>query len=576
MCTSIIISVTLTICCILNQNETLSQIDGHRYLNGAVASDQKYCSEIGVEILKENGSAVDAAIASSFCCGVVNMHSSGIGGGGIMLIHTPNPLGANAETPGFSTTVYDYREVAPRKLELIINTTDPKLLVMGGLSIAVPGEVAGLYAAWMSHGKLPWKRLVEPSIRLTKEGIPLHSRLWEAARFMKDFIITDPGLRDLLFINGSVRRKDSFIKNPQLTATLEEISDDPMSFYRGRLAKEVVRDVQSAGGVLALDDLQAYMVKSRNAVKHKLNCGLTILSAPPPFSGAIVEFILNILDGYNFTRKDFNSDETSANTYHRIIEAMKFGFAKRTLLGDPDFMDPTFMNELIFNLTNKAYGEETRKRIPEKSQNTTYYDPTFFLPEDKGTSHISVYAPDGTGVSITNSINIWFGSGHRSLKTGIIYNNHIDDFSIENRTNSYRLKGSPNNEIKTNKRPVSSMSPTIVTDNGQLRMILGGSGGTRIITSVASVLMFKLWFNDTLGEAVLHPRVHDQLTPNKVVIEKHFPVKPKVVELLKTKYGHKIGYTSIPEYSSVQAIYLKDPYIYAKSDPRKYGKEAGY
>ncbi|KAF1743330.1 hypothetical protein MXB_3272 [Myxobolus squamalis] len=519
---SIILSVSLTVCCLINQNETLSLLgkNAHKYKHGAVASDQMNCSEIGSQILKENGTAVDAAIATVFCLGVLNMHSSGIGGGGVMIVHNPNSNShISKRSENFESVVYDYREVVPKQLESVLNVSDPKLLAMGGLSIAVPGEIAGLYMAWKDHGKLPWKRLVDPAIKFAREGFTMHTRLWEATNFMKSFILSDEGLESLLFINGTVRPKYSYLKNPELADTLEKISLDPMSFYDGSLAEDIVNDIKNVSGLITLEDLKNYKVKKRNTIDLKLGNGLVIKAAPPPFGGIIVEFILNILQGYNFTKLNFNSDESTALTYHRIIEAMKFGFAKRTLLGDPDFMDQQYLNQLLHNLTDKNYGESIRSRIAEITQNESYYDPSYISLNDHGTTHISVYASDGSAVSITNSINIWFGSGYRSLKTGITYNNHIDDFSIENRTNAYLLKPSPINNIQPFKRPFSSMSPMFIMNNDKLFMILGGSGGTRIITSVASESQYYIQ-----------------------------------------------GFT----------ICLEDDFIYAKSDPRKYGLEDGY
>ncbi|KII66017.1 Gamma-glutamyltranspeptidase 1 [Thelohanellus kitauei] len=325
-----------------------------------------------------------------------------------------------------------------------------------------------------------------------------------------------------------------------------------------------------------MDDLLKYEVKRRITLDFQLDDGHIIKTAPPPFGGIIVETILNILQGFNFTQKDLNSDESSALMFHRIIEAMKFGFAKRSMFGDPDFMNQTFLVSLVQNLTNREYGEDLNKRILNQTQEEDYYGPEFVAKEDHGTTHISILAADGSAVSITNSINIWFGSGYRSTKTGIVYNNHIDDFSIENRTNAFLLKPSHRNNIQAFKRPMSSMSPLMITKDDKLKMILGGSGGTRIISSVASVIIYKIWFDLSLKQAIFQPRVHHQLTPNKAVIEKKYPLNKNIVQILKKIYKHEIGFTSLPEYSSVQAVYIENGEIFGKSDPRKYGIEAGY
>lgn len=293
-----------------------------------------------------------------------------------------------------------------------------------------------------------------------------------------------------MLINGSVKEMGSIIKNELLAETLEKISEDPMTFYTGDLSTKIVEDVEKIGGVMELDDLRKYEVKKRRTINMNLPNGYTIKTAPPPFGGIIVATILNILQGFNMTEKNLIGDENAAQTYHRIVEAMKHGFAKRTSFGDPEFMNQATLDVLVKNLTNPIYGETLRSKILNITQNESYYAPDFTPQEDHGTTHVSIRAPDGSAVSITESINIWFGSGYMSKTTGIIYNNQIDDFSIKNRTNAFHLKPSPENDVQPYKRPLSSMSPVLVTKDGGLSIITGASGGTRIITSVASVRNF--------------------------------------------------------------------------------------
>ncbi|XP_020609881.1 gamma-glutamyltranspeptidase 1-like isoform X2 [Orbicella faveolata] len=305
---------------------------GGPYKHASVASDAGPCSHIGKNILQENGSAVDSAIAAMLCVGVINMHSTGIGGGGFMLVY--NRRGRVAE-------VFDFRESAPAKAteDMFKNASYKEL--NSTLATGVPGEVRGYYTAWLSYGRLPWKQLVQPAIDKAKYGFLINQALYKTMVQSENDIRKDPGLKELLFDKkGNLRQFGDNITNPQYAKSLEEIRDHPESFYNGSLATKIVRDIRRRGGIVTSQDLRDYKVIRRKALVNQLG-DMTWYTAPPPASGPVITLILNILKGYNMTAES----RDSPLTFHRVIEAFKFGYSWRSLLGDPAFNDG--MNEVI-------------------------------------------------------------------------------------------------------------------------------------------------------------------------------------------------------------------------------------
>ncbi|XP_019631209.1 PREDICTED: gamma-glutamyltranspeptidase 1-like [Branchiostoma belcheri] len=483
---------------------------GGRYSYAAVATDVGKCSEIGSDMLEKGGSAVDAAIASLLCIGLTNPHSSGIGGGLFMTIY--DRVTRTAET-------INARDMAPAAATENMYQRNFTLSTLGGLAVAVPGEIRAFWTAHQKHGKLPWRDLFQPAIQLAEEGVCIGGALAAA-----------------------IDEKTVDIKRPW------------------------------SGGIITEQDLRDYRVEVTSPLNISLAGGLTVLSPPPPASGPVLSLILNILDGYRFSPSSVDSVDNQVLTYHRIIEAFKFAYAKRSELGDPNFVD---IAELIRNMTSDDYAESLRLRITDSTTHDyRYYGPSFVLPEDGGTSHVSVLAPNGDAVSVTSTVNLFFGSKLRSASTGVILNNLMDDFSSPNLTNSFGVPPSPANFIRPGKRPMSSMNPTVVVDgNGDVRLVTGASGGTKITTATAYVLMQHLWFGLDLGPAVEKPRLHHQLLPDRVDTERSRPFQPEaVLEGLRQK-NHV---TNVAGSAIVNGVARNGDVISAACDSLKGGFPVGF
>lgn len=570
---AVAVAVVITLYCFKHKSHfhgvQKTQANAELYQHAAVATDAVKCSEIGTDILQRNGSAVDAAVAASFCLGLFSMHSSGIGGGGLMVIYKRDIKSVEA---------IDYREFAPGKSREDMYMDSPEKAASGGLAVAVPSEVKGLHYAHKKYGKMQWKELLRPTIELAENGYPMTLRMYEAADTKRSLLEKDPGMRALLFENGRLIDLAKHIINKPLAKTLRSIAENPDNFYTGSLAENVVKDIQDAGGIMTLDDLANYKVSTRKALIDKVkDWSLYTLGAPT--GGPILTHILDILKGYKFSPADLGDKKKETLTYHRIVEAFKFAYAQKTKEGDPDFIDKDKIEKWMTNMTSDKVGNEFRQMITDDAtHNVSFYGPELdTIPTDQGTTHLSVYAENGDAVSLTSSINDWYGAGFRSLTTGIVYNNQMDDFSTLGQSTRFGYPPSKANYIKPKKRPVSSMVPVILTDKeGDVKLVIGGSGGPRIITAVAQGIMYMTWFGDDLGKAVLRPRIHHQLIPNIIGGESNRALPKPVLDGL-AQLGHSIKLEERPEYSALQAVYVESPNaVYAKSDPRKYGHSAGY
>ncbi len=536
---------------------------------GAVAADDPTASAVGAAVLAEGGNAVDAAVATALAVGVLNPASSGIGGGGFALVWD-----AGART----TRVYDFREVAPATLDPsdfhVDGKPDPALARRGGLAVGVPGEIRGLAQMARGQGRLSWRRLVLPAAHLARDGTPTS---WFLAHVSPETLADLPDeppytpLRDLLGGDRARRRGDLLVR-PALAATLLAVAADPEAFYRGPLADDLVATARAAGGVISAEDLAAYQVVERAPLWGSWQ-GLRVATMPVPSSGGVILLeTLGILERTGIDLPALGAGSSAA--MHVIAEALKHGFADRArLMGDSEsgraaaaaLLDDARLRRLAARVrldrTQPAavYGEMPAGPAGVGGR-----------PGTGGTSHVCVIDVEGNAVSLTTTVNGYFGS---KLVTagGVVLNNQIDDFTIDpTLVNGFGLTQSEANLVGPGRRPLSSMTPTLLFDGDRVVGCAGGSGGPRIISNTAQVILGVWLFGLDARTAVESQRVHHQWSPDELKVEAD--LAPDVRGALAAR-GHVLGVTGSP--SAVQVIRVRpDGVLEAASDPRKGGAPA--
>lgn len=536
-----------------------------KYRYAAVSTNAGTCSTIGIEVMaRQRGHVVDATVATRFCESIMNAHNAGIGGGAFFVYYDRKTK---------AVTVLNARETAPGNTTQDMFVADPGKSTFGGMAVGIPGEVKGLWYLHQKYGRVPWATLIQPTIDLCKNGAPLTRAQQEAAITDKQYIVTNPEFSFLFDSSNEVVPVGTIIRRPKLAHTLEIIAaEGANAMYNGTLTDTIVDEIQEAGGIITRQDLENYRADIVEPIVFGLPNGLTLYSMPPPGSGVVLAYILNILSGYNFNADSVSTPEKTILTYHRIVEAMKFAYAKRTALGDARFVN---VSELVRNMTSSEFGASARAMIDDNmTHNTSYYGPTFYMPVKRDTSHMSFMDVDGNVMAVTSTINTLFGSKVKGKNTGIIYNNQMDDFSTPNTTNFYGVPSSESNFIRPGKRPQSSMSPSVIvnTATGEPRLVIGAAGGTLITTSTALTTIHTLWLNKTLTEAVSAPRVHHQLLPPQLMVEAAFP---DVIKKGLEAKGHMTG--PVPFYSFVHSIArTRDNMLEAVADWREGGAPDGY
>jgi len=504
-----------------------------------VVSVHDLASQVGAETLQAGGNAVDAAVATGFALAVVHPPAGNIGGGGFMLIRMADG----------ATHFVDYREKAPAAATRDMYLDSKGNVIEGASeygykSIGVPGSVAGMVYAEKKFGKLTLRQVIAPAIKLAREGFALS---WEEAHDLHDSHLSRfPESRRVFQRNGDYYKTGELFRQPDLARTLERISENPDDFYHGALARELAAALQKGGSLITADDLAQYEVKEREPVRGNYR-GYEVISAPPPSSGGIVLIeSLNILEGYNLAKME----SRSAESIHFTTEAYRRAFFDRAeFLGDPDFAKIP-----VAQLLDKKYAAAWRDTIDLKhasvskelkrpavfSELEQYAEthPAAFAPrESNHTTHYSVVDAEGNAVAVTTTINDWFGSRVTADGLGFLLNDEMDDFSSKPGVpNADGLIQGAANEIGPGKRPLSSMTPTIVVHSGKAVLVLGSPGSSKIITTVANVLMGVLDYGMNLQEAVDAPRFHNQWMPDVLNVEKWF--SPDTLAALG-----KMGYT---------------------------------
>ncbi len=524
-----------------------------RAASGLVVSDSPLATKAGMEILERGGNAVDAAIATAFALSVVDQASSGLGGGGFMVIYDAKERRAHA---------LDFRETAPEAARKELYMKDgkpvPSLSLTGGLAVAVPGEVAGLLAVFKRFGNLPLQVLMAPAISFATEGFPLEAALRFAIDRQQATMKKFPDLARVFLPKDQVPAEGELIRQPELGESLKAIvSQGTEVFYQGWIAQAIVDAVKKEGGILTLDDLRNYKAVWREPLIGQYR-KRTVIAMPPPSSGGVALLqMLNVLDGHALNKLPHNE-----GTYLQLLaEAMKHAFADRAqYLGDPDFVKAP-----LAMLTSKDYAAWIRGRIsPVKTQPAKFYGLVNFKAEQGGTTHFSVVDRFGNAVACTQSVNTRFGAKVLASKTGIVLNNTMDDFAIHPTGNVYGLVGNEANSLQPKKRPLSSMAPTIILQGEHPEVVVGGAGGPRIISATLQTILNLIDFQMPVKEAVGSPRIHHQWMPDNLIAEADIPAEAK--RSLERR-GHSVRERGVV--GVVQAIMVKQGKASGAADPRK-------
>jgi gamma-glutamyltranspeptidase/glutathione hydrolase len=556
--------LSLLACCVLlpavalTQEAEIPAAQGVLAQNGMVVAQEARAARVGNDILQRGGNAVDAAVAVGFALAVTYPRAGNLGGGGFMVIHLAN---------GTDTTI-DYRETAPRGINAqsfldAQGNADPQKSRDSALGIGVPGTVAGLALAEDKYGsgKFTLAQLIAPAIQMAREGFTFEDDRAESLPNERARLARWPSTAKIFFKkDGSPITSGDRLVQGDLADTLEAIgSEGPSAFYEGPIADEIADAVKAAGGVMTADDLRDYRAVERPPVRGTYR-GYDVISMPPPSSGGVnlIE-MLNILEGYDLAHAE------KPQELHLLVEAMKRAYADRALyLGDPDKVQNP-----IARLISKDYAATWRATI----------DPAHATPasaihaggtvdhEGHNTTHFSVIDRFGNAVSNTYTLNFSFGVGLVAEGTGVLLNNELDDFAAKPEApNAYGLLGAEANEPGPGKRPLSSMTPTILLKDGKPFLVTGSPGGSRIITAVLQVIVNAIDRGMDIAAAVAAPRIHNQWMPDQVYVET--TLAPDVVDALRA-YGDKIVLR--PPFTSANSIMVTPKGMMGAADPRTHG-----
>lgn len=539
-----------------------------------MSTDGAHCAKVGTNLLSKGGSAVDSAIGTLLCMGIVIPNSMGIGGGCLMTIY---------ETKTGKAISINGRETAPSYATEDMFEGHGDAAARGPLSIGVPGELAAYWEAHKRYGKLPWRDLFEETIMMAQYGTPVVSHLASALRDPRHANFMSDQMREL-FTNKTTKQvvnTGDILKMVRLAETLRKIRDNGVrEFYEGKTGQSFIEDLKRQGGKITMDDLRDYRVEIGDAMEFKLTPQLKLFTQPVPGSGIILSMILRIMRnlGYYKSKDLVNSFEKSSLYYHHLIESFKFAYAQRAELEDkPDDQDRH--NSLMDKLNSENFILSISEKIDNKThEQEFYYKGLGEFRRDAGTAHVSVLDSDGLAVATTTSVNLYFGSGLMSNSTGIIYNDIMDDFVSPDVINKFGVRPSPYNHIKAGRRPISSMAPSVFVDeNGRVRLIIGASGGTQITTGIASVSLRHLFLDDDIKTAIDGRRLHHQFLPNEIIYEQGF--RKDILNSLREARNHTCKL--LTSRSSIVMAVANQPdafgnnQITANSDARKGGAVDG-
>ena len=542
--------------------------------NGMVVTAQHLASHVGVDVLKNGGNAVDAAVAVGYALAVVYPAAGNLGGGGFMTIQLADGR----------KTFLDFREKAPLAAtpDMYLDKEGnviPELSTRGHLAVGVPGTVSGMELALKKYGTKPRKEVIAPAIKLAEDGFVLEQGDVELLEYATDVFKKDMRDSGSIFLsNGEPMQVGQKLVQKDLSRTLREISEKGADgFYKGWVADALVTSSQANKGIISQADLDNYKTRELAPIECDYR-GYHVVSAPPPSSGGVVICqILNILEGYPMKDLGYHS----AQGMHYQIEAMRHAYVDRnSYLGDPDFV-----KNPIAHLLDKNYATKLRAAIaPQKAAVSQELKPGVAPHEGSNTTHYSIVDKWGNAVSVTYTLNDWFGAGVMASKTGVILNDEMDDFTSKiGVPNMYGLVQGEANAIAPGKAPLSSMSPTIVTKDGKVVMVVGTPGGSRIITATLLTMLNVIDYGMTIQEAVDAPRFHQQWLPEETNLET-FTTSPDTVKMLES-WGHKFAGPQDPNH--LAAILVGAPSLegkpvgknrfYGANDPRRNtGLSLGY
>ncbi|NWR76973.1 GGT7 hydrolase, partial [Centropus unirufus] len=544
------LTVIITACLTFAMGVTVALVmqiyfgDPQLFHRGAVVTDAARCTALGMEVLNQGGSSVDAAIASALCVGVVNPHASGLGGGGVMLLH---------DIRKNKSWVIDFREVAPLATAPDGDLQDTK----PGLLVGVPGTIQGLHQAHQLHGRLPWSQLLGLAAGVAHDGFNVTHDLAKAVSELKDLNCSDK-FREVFLPDGQPLLPGMFVRRLDLAAVLRLLGAEGVSaFYSGNLTQEIISEVRSHGGVLEEEDFSNYSAAVRSPL-HTVYRGHLILSPPPPHAGPALLAALNILEGFNIT-----SEAPRGNVLHWMAETLRIALSLTGSLGDPS--EDESIAHAVEDMVSKSEANSLRQLINDsQSFSSDLHVPHFSVESRAAASQVLVMGPDDFIVAVVSSLNRPFGSGIMT-PSGVLLNSQMLDFSWQNQTLNHSIPRPPNLP-QPRKRPLSFLLPTVVRPSEGLcgtYLCLGASGGDRALSSIAQVLVNVLACNKNLSESLALGRLHPQLRSNTVQVDSEFSEED--IESLVAR-GHQVEKVNVV--ALVHGARRTNSFILGLKDPR--------